>query len=204
MMNSRICAVPLLMVLFACGGSKDGSTVGLVRDACIVPSPCWMTAGGTKWEPVTKLPLADHNIKITFGGNVAPSCSLDPGEGGQWNHVDHLNGWHFQAFEITEVSCSGVPTGSPDVTVNRIDFSGTGRLDPIGGNKAAPYENVCFTAAAEDWSEPGSKGQPDPLLKDRYFIRVTDCAGTTLPVELGSETALEEVTGGNVQIHPCF
>ncbi len=196
----KVGILPMLLALAGCGGSEPGAAA-LSAAPCIV-SPCWMTAGGTKFEPVVRLELAERGPKVTFGGNVAPSCSLEPGMGGQWNHVDHALKWHFQGFAITTVACSGVPTGSPDAPVNHIDFAGTGRLVGIADNKDV-YEDVCFTAKAEDWAEPGSKGQPDPALKDRYFIRVTDCAGTTL-LSLGTEEELVEITGGNIQIHPCM
>lgn len=200
-MRKLLAVLPALLILAACGGKEGTAATATVSDACLV-SPCWMTGGGVKFDPVIGTTAAEHGPKVSLGGNVAPSCSLEPGQGGQWNHVDHELKWHFQGFVINQVSCSGVPTDSPDVTVNHIDFAGTGRLVGIAGNKDA-YEDVCFTAKAEDWAEPGSKGQPDPALRDRYFIRVTDCVGNTLLV-LGSETELVEITGGNIQIHPCM
>lgn len=170
--------------------------------ACDIPSPCWMTGGGTKWDPDLRLYGAQHGPKVSFGGNVAPSCSLVPGEGGQWNHVDHNLKWHFQGFQIDNVYCEGIPTNSPDAPVNHIYFSGTGRLDGIADNKDS-FDNVCFSAQAIDNSEPGTRGLKDPNApKDQYFIRITDCVGNTLLV-LGDETELVDVTTGNIQIHPC-
>ncbi len=204
-MRKLLAVLPALLILAACGGKEGTAATATAGGACTtVTTQCWMTGGGVKFDPVIGMEVAEHGPKVSLGGNVAPSCSLEPGEGGQWNHVDHERKWHFQGFVIDQVSCSGVPTDSPDVTVNHIDFAGHGRLVGIAGNKDA-YEDVCFTAKAEDWSEPGSKGQPDPALRDRYFIRVTDCATppTTL-LSLGTETELVEITGGNIQIHPCM
>lgn len=200
-MRKLLAVLPTLLILAACGGKEGTAATATTSGACLV-SACWMTGGGVKFDPVIGADVAEHGPKVSLGGNVAPSCSLEPGQGGQWNHVDHELKLHFQGFAIDEVTCSGVPTDSPDVTVNHIDFAGHGRLVGIAGNKVA-YEDVCFTAKAEDWSEPGSKGQPDPALRDRYFIRVTDCAGNTL-LSLGTETELVEITGGNIQIHPCM
>jgi hypothetical protein len=170
-----------------------------------------MTAGGTKFEPVTNGYYAAHGPKVSFGGNVAPGCDLDPGQGGQWNHVDHDLKLHFQGFMIDAVSCDGVPTGSPDVPVNHIKFSGYGRLVGFASNKSYGREDVCFTAEAWDWAEPGSKGQPAPALVDQYILHVTDCAGTDLlwltqaPGDGvgGVDDGPVSLTGGNIQIHPC-
>ena len=209
-------SLPVVVLLIAaCGTQKqvvDNSVVA--TDAtpgnCTTPSPCWMTAGGTKFVPGIEGGLAQRGPKVSFGGNVAPSCSLDPGQGGQWNHVDHDLKWHFQGFQIDTVSCDGVPTGSPSAEVNHILFSGRGRLLGIAGNKDS-YENVCFTAEAWDWAEPGSKGQPVPDLVDQYTIHVTDCAGVDLlwltqAADGGAGLVGDgpvRITGGNIQIHPC-
>lgn len=164
-------------------------------------SPCWMTAGGAKFDPVSELRLASRGPRISFGGNVAPSCDLTPGNGGQWNHVDHGAKLHFQGFDITEVACDGVPTNSPAAPVNHITFRGTGRVQGIASNAVpASYANVCFVAEAIDWQEPATKTAPI----DQYFIRVWDCNGTGANIlMLGTSEAPITITEGNIQIHPC-
>lgn len=181
----------------------------------IVSSPncdalgCWLTGGGTKFSPVTGTMLAEHGPQQNFGGNVNPSCSAEPGQGGQWNHVDHGKRLHFQGNSIQVVRCGnvdGIPPGSesPKTPYNFIEYQGTGTLKGIKGNKVK-YDNVCFTARAEDRNEPGSSGQTDGTLRDRYYINITDCAGTTL-LYLDDNNTPETVdpttiTGGNLQIH---
>jgi hypothetical protein len=202
-----VLAACLSLAIAACGGQEKSETVlaakAPVGTACIVPSPCWMTAGGAKFEPSANLRLATRGPRVSFGGNVAPGCDLDPGAGGQWNHVDHDLKLHFQGFVVTDVACDGLPTDSPDAPVNHITFNGTGRVQGIEGLKGVPasYESVCFTAQAIDWAEPATK--TDPM--DQYFIRVWDCNGTGLDIlSLGTAEAPITITDGNIQIHPCF
>jgi hypothetical protein len=180
---------------------------------------CWLTGGGAKFSAVTGTLLAEKGPQISFGGNVNPGCSPTAGDGGQWNHVDHGRKLHFQGTSIQVTDCgnvSGIPPGStsPVTPYNFIEFKGTGRLNPLAGFKpAAPLPDVvCFTARAEDRNEPGSSGQRDGARIDRYFIRVTDCAGTTLlflsqaSLTNGtSDDATDDtpitITDGNLQIH---
>jgi hypothetical protein len=201
----------IVLVLAACGSQHNEANPPGAKSApsstCVVPSPCWLTAGGAKFDPRIG-DAAWHGPKVSFGGNVAPGCSLDPGEGGQWNHVDREKKIHIQGFAINEARCNGVETGSPDAIVNHIYFAGTGRLAGIMGNKRS-VEEVCFTAEALDMAEPGSHGQRDAALIDRYFIRVTDCGDTEL-YSFGAASNdgqddgnLIPLTDGNVQIHPC-
>jgi hypothetical protein len=175
---------------------------------------CWMTGGGVKFEPVTGTNLADHGPKITFGGNVHPGCSATAGEGGEWNHVDHQLKLHFQGRAIPTVRCGnvdGIPPGStsPKTPFNFIEYTGTGTLKGISGNKA-DFGNVYFFARAEDRNEPGSGDSAKAgALIDRYFLRVysnpADPAGSTLllfdsdndPATVDPET----ITGGNIQLH---
>ena len=189
----------LFVMILGCGGKEE--SLAKVSSACTVPSPCWMTAGGAKFDPVAQLNLAQRGPRVSFGGNVAPSCDLDPGMGGQWNHVDHANKLHFQGFNITEVFCDGVPTESPDAPVNHITFNGTGRVQGIASMSVPDsYADVCFTAQAIDWAEPATK--TDPV--DQYFIRVWDCNGTGDDIlSLGTAEAPITITDGNIQIHPC-
>ena len=93
--------------------------------------------------------------QFSYGGVVNPGCSPIAAGGGNWNVVDHAQGLHFQGQNITVTDCTGVPTKSPKVTVNVIDFTGTGILVGVGGN-TAPKIPVCFTAEAIDNSEPGA------------------------------------------------
>jgi hypothetical protein len=52
--------------------------------------------------------------------------------------------------------------------------------------------------------EPGSRGQRDSALVDQYFIVVTDCAPEPeILLSLGEQSDPVEITGGNIQIHPC-
>ena len=62
-----------------------------------------------------------------------------------------------------------------------------------------------FFARCEDRNEPGSTGETDGNLKDRYFIRVYDNSGNTLLLldQDGDPTTVDPViiTKGNMQIH---
>jgi len=170
---------------------------------------CWLTGGGTKFNIYTGGYVAEHGPQVNFGGNVNPGCNTDSGEGGQWNHVDHGRKLHFQGTAIEVVGCGnvdGIPPGSesPPTPFNFIEYQGTGTLRGITGNKN-DFGTVCFFARAEDRNEPGSNGQTDGNLKDRYFLEVTDCGGNTLLFldEDGDPSTVNPVTitGGNLQIH---
>ena len=187
--------------------------------ACTTPTSdakCWLTAGGVKFDPIAGIPLAANGPRDSFGGNVYPGCNANTGnEGGQWNHVSHVNKLHFQGFQIEVVSCGNVPgipggSESPVTPYNFIEFKGTGRLMGIKGN-SAEYPNVQFFARIEDRGEPGNekanKGETSDT--DRYFIRVFDAANTTLlltDVDGNADTVDPlTITGGNLQLHfnPC-
>ncbi len=158
----------------------------------VPPARCWLTGGGT----VFKVKGQPH---FTFGGVVNPGCSPTAAGGGNWNVIDHFTGLHFQGQEIMVLGCSGVPTGSPKVNVNIIDFAGTGILSGIGGNPEATIP-VCFTARAIDNSEPG-KG------KDRLYLNVFECGNPSDSFLLISGNANPTVVApvpistGNLQIH---
>jgi hypothetical protein len=167
----------------------------LSGDICTPPpgnGPCWLTGGGTVFK--TK-----GQPQFSYGGVVNPGCSPIAAGGGNWNVVDHAQGLHFKGQNITVVNCSGVPTKSPKVTVNVIDFTGTGILVGVAGNPAASRP-VCFTAEAIDNSEPGAG-------KDALYLRVYDCnTGETLmlisndnanPLDVAPAT----ISTGNLQIH---
>ena len=173
---------------------------------------CWLTAGGVKFSPLTQGSLlAEHGPMHSFGGNVFPSCSPEPGDGGQWNHVAHKMKLHFLGTDIHTVACGNVPgiepgSESPVTPFNFIEFEGTGWLKGIKGNKA-DYGLVNFYARAEDRNEPGSSGAKDGEDIDRYFIHVWDpSSGNTLMVldeDMNADNGLVpvQITGGNLQIH---
>ena len=82
-----------------------------------------MTAGGVKFEPIILGDAAEISRgggpKDSFGGNVNPSCSPEPGDGGQWNHVAHSLKLHFLGKTIRVVRCGnvvGIEPGSESPT----------------------------------------------------------------------------------------
>jgi len=149
------------------------------------PGPCWLTGGGTVGK--TK-GVADYS----FGGVVYPGCSPKAADGGNWNVVDHAAGLHFQGQHIVVDECSGVATRSPRVTLNIIDFHGTGRIGGIAGNPedTVPVE---FVGRAVDNAESGGGS-------DFLFLQVM--AGPTTVLQIGT-SALDPATisTGNLQIH---
>ncbi|MFT3915575.1 MAG: hypothetical protein QM704_16110 [Anaeromyxobacteraceae bacterium] len=175
---------------------------------------CWLTAGGAKFSG-TPQGYAEKGPQVNFGGNVYPSCDVNGGQGGQWNHLDKAQKLHFQGNIIQVDRCGnvdGIPPGStsPVTPYNFIEFSGTGRVKSTAGNGVdLPF--VCFQARAEDRNEPGSSGTRDGAKKDRYFIRVFDCTtGATIimledPAQPGP-TDPAAITDGNLQLHvsSCF
>src|SRR5258705_9449528 len=91
----------------------------------------------------------------SFGGVVYPGCSPKAAAGGNWNVVDHFTGLHFQGQHIIVDSCSGVPTSSPKVTVNAIDFHGEGEIMANGGDGKVKIP-VTFVGRAVDTKEGGA------------------------------------------------
>lgn len=167
---------------------------------------CWLTGGG-HWREGRGTPR--HN----FGGNVFPSCSPDPGEGGQWNHVRRRNGVHVLGQSIDVVRCGnvgGIPDGStsPVTPFNFIEFEGEGRLTGQGNNRI-PEQDVYFFARAEDRNEPGSGGGQAGGEIDRYFIHAftdpADPAGSTvLLLDMDGDASTVDpalISGGNLQLH---
>jgi hypothetical protein len=175
---------------------------------------CWLTGGGVKFHELANGTVARGGPEHSMGGNIAPSCSLKPGDGGNWNHIAHDEGLHFQGKVVTKVVCGNVggdvPDGSesPKTGVNFIKAWGRGTLKGIKGNKTN-YDEVHFFLYCEDLNEPGSHGAKDGELVDRYFLRVyTDLANpvdsTVLLVDVdGDKTTFDPITitGGNLQIH---
>jgi hypothetical protein len=153
-------------------------------DAPPPPGPCWLTGGGTLGKPKTP--------DFSFGGVVYPGCSPKAAEGGNWNVVSHSDGLHFQGQAIVVDSCSGVATKSPKVTVNIIDFHGTGILSGIGGNPADTIP-VTFVARCVDNLESGSGS-------DLLYLNVT--VGATTVMQIGNSAADPAIIStGNLQIH---
>jgi hypothetical protein len=151
------------------------------------PGPCWLTGGGT-------IGKTKGVANFTYGGVVDPACSSFPGQGGNWNVLDHLQGVHFIGKTITVLDCGGVPTGSPKVSVNVIDFAGTGKIGPLGGETT----DVSFVAQAIDNNEPGSGS-------DALWLKVFDSSGTVLMLISGnsdpSVVSPVTISTGNLQIH---
>lgn len=167
---------------------------------------CWMTAGGVKFEPIINEMLAEKGPKDSFGGNVFPSCSPQPGDGGQWNHIAHSLKVHFMGTSIDEVRCGnveGIEPGSesPVTPFNFIEFSGSGWVQGIKGNKLARTD-VTFNARVEDRNEPGNEGATDGENVDRYYLNVHDFFTVEALDANGNPTGEPiTITGGNLQLH---
>ncbi len=172
-------------------------------DACreVDLGACWFTGGGVKFDADGR-GQPDHSI----GGNVFPSCSPDPGNGGNWNHVAHVLGLHLLGQNIDAVRCGNVPgiepgSESPVTPFNFIEFSGNGSLAVRGGDRVG----VTFFARAEDRNEPGNEHGQAGADIDRYFIRVMDGDGNVvLLVDLDDDPETIDpvtITGGNFQLH---
>jgi len=176
----------------------------LVSSEACSRTACWLTGGGAKFSSITGTLVAERGPQHSFGGNVNPGCNPDSGEGGQWNHVAHALKLHFQGLAIKVDRCGnvpGIPEGSesPATPFNFIEFSGTGTLKGIQGNKV-DFGPVTFRGRAEDRNEPGSSGAKDGTLIDRYFIEVTD-GGGVVRLLVGEAAAPVPITHGNLQIH---
>ncbi len=99
----------------------NSTTFDLTGPFCTPPaaSACWETGGGT-------LDKFKGNVVWTFGGVIYPGCSSTAAGGGNLNIVNHVTGLHFKGLDFVVDDCRGVPTKSPKVTVNIIDWHGTG------------------------------------------------------------------------------
>ena len=198
-----------------CTTVDDGTFIQdwVISSPACAQDRCWLTAGGAKFSSITGTKVGEAGPVHTWGGNVYPGCSPTAGDGGNWNHVAQDLRLHFQGRSITVLRCGnvdGIPPGStsPQTPFNFIDFTGTGTLKGIKGNKA-DYGTVYFFSHCEDRNEPGSAGVRDGALKDRYFLHVysnpADPAGSTLLlVDVdGDPTTVDPVTitDGNMQIH---
>ena len=167
---------------------------------------CWLTGGGAKFSEILGLLAAEKGPQHSFGGNVNPSCSPESGDGGNWNHVAHDLRLHFQGKAIRVIRCGNVPdeippgSTSPVTPYNFIEFEGVGTLTGIKGSRA-DYGVVTFRARAEDRNEPGSSGNTDGTLIDRYFLEVRDGGGTVRLLVDNGAGAPVAITHGNLQLH---
>ena len=155
---------------------------------CSTPPPqgeCWLTGGGTIGKD-------KGTPNYSFGGVVYPGCSPKAAEGGNWNVVDHFTGLHFQGQRIFVDSCSGVPTSSPKVTVNVIDFHGEGIVSQNGASDDADKVDVTFEGRCIDNKEGGAGA-------DMIYLKVT--IGNTVVMQIGTAAAPVFITTGNLQIH---
>ena len=150
-----------------------------------VPSGfCWETGGGTL-NKVRGKPL------WTFGGVIYPGCSPTAAGGGNLNIVNHRTGLHFKGTDFVVDDCRGGSTRSPKVTVNIIDWHGTGYVSGDDESRRTP---VTFVGTFRDAKESGANA-------DGLYIRVVDGAGHLVFQIGGGPNALELLTTGNVQIH---
>ena len=219
----------------ACSGQKEICDNGIDDDGdklvdcddpdcdgvCQKVSLCWMTGGGVKFDSISRIWAAevkdnhastrDNGPSDSVGGNIYPSCSEFPGNGGNWNHQDKNNNLHLLGTDNTVVRCGnvdGIPPGttSPVCGVNFIEWTGKGTVQGTGGNKFGPVD-VTYFGRVEDRNEPGNEqAANDGAHVDRYFLRVVDLAGNLLilvdadGVDDGAVDPLT-ITGGNFQIH---
>jgi hypothetical protein len=128
---------------------------------------------------------------FSFGGVVYPGCSPKAADGGNWNVVDHFTGLHFKGQHIIVDACSGVPTRSPKVTVNVIDFHGEGIIEANGGDGSDQIP-VTFVGRAVDTAESGGGS-------DMLFLSVS--AGASTVMQIGTAAAPVVISTGNLQIH---
>jgi hypothetical protein len=142
---------------------------------------CWMTGGGTIG--------GGKKPDYSYGGVVYPGCSPTAAGGGNWNVVRHIDGAHFKGQNFVVDGCSGVPTRSPKVTLNIIDFHGDGIFSGADG-KAQP---VTFVGRVVDVKEPGHDS-------DMIYLAVT--LNGTIVLQIGNSAQDPQVCStGNLQIH---
>jgi hypothetical protein len=172
--------------------STEGASVtfNLSGDFCgVTPPPpsevaCWETGGGT-------LDKAKGQPLWTFGGVIYPGCSSAAAGGGNLNIVNHVTGLHFKGQDFVVDDCRGVPTKSPKVTVNIIDWHGTGYVSGDDESKKTP---VSFVGTFRDSKESGAGA-------DGLYIQVVDGSGDLVFQIGGGPDDLDLLTTGNVQIH---
>jgi hypothetical protein len=146
--------------------------------------PCWETGGGT-------LDKAKGKPVWSFGGVIYPGCSSAAAGGGNLNIVNHITGLHFKGTNFVVDDCRGVPTKSPKVTVNIIDWHGYGYVSGDDESKKTP---VTFVGTFRDAKESGANA-------DGLYIQVLDGGGNLVFQIGGGPDNLDLLTTGNVQIH---
>jgi hypothetical protein len=149
-----------------------------------VSAACWETGGGT-------LDKAKGKPVWTFGGVIYPGCSPTAAGGGNLNIVNHITGLHFKGTDFVVDDCRGVPTKSPKVTVNIIDWHGTGYVSGDDQSKKTP---VTFVGTFRDAHDSGANA-------DGLYIQVRDLSGALVFQIGGGPDDLDLLTTGNVQIH---
>jgi len=164
----------------------NSATFDLTGPFCTPPSAsaCWETGGGT-------LDKSKGNVVWTFGGVIYPGCSSAAAGGGNLNIVNHVTGLHFKGLDFVVDDCRGVPTKSPKVTVNIIDWHGIGYVSGADEGKKTP---VTFVGTFRDAKESGANS-------DGLYIRVVDGGGKLVFQIGGGPDDLDLLTTGNVQIH---
>jgi hypothetical protein len=164
----------------------NSTTFDLTGPFCTPPTvtACWETGGGT-------LDKAQGKPLWTFGGVIYPGCSSAAAGGGNLNIVNHVTGLHFKGLDFVVDDCRGVPTKSPKVTVNIIDWHGIGYVSGDDQSKKTP---VSFVGTFRDAKESGA-------LADGLYIQVMDGAGNLVFQIGGGPDDLDLLTTGNVQIH---
>jgi hypothetical protein len=125
--------------------------------------------------------------------------------------VNHINNPQLNGKTIIVLECGNVPdiepgSESPVCPVNFIEFTGTGTVKGVRGNKF-PKTEVTFFVRAEDRNEPGNeRASAEPDI-DRYFLRVVEADNPDniliLVDENGDSTTVDPltITGGNFQMH---
>ena len=107
------------------------------------------------------------------------------------NIVNHVTGLHFKGTHFVVDDCRGVPTKSPKVTVNIIDWHGIGYVSGDGESTKTP---VTFVGTFRDSHESGANA-------DGLYIKVLDLSGNLVFQIGGGPVDLDLLTTGNVQIH---
>lgn len=178
--------------------SDEGTGTTFEAQGCTAPPVllCWETGGGT----IASDGLGEKPIQWTFGGNIYPGCSPTAGGGGNLNIINHATGAHFTGENFTVINCRGDSTRSPKVTLDIIDWTGTGEVFGVAG--VPDGTAVTFMGTFHDNHESG-KGI------DGLYITVMPL-GSTVPIAdfaigTGSfppaENQLFLLSSGNVQIH---
>jgi len=144
---------------------------------------CWETGGGT-------LDKVKGDNVWTFGGVIYPGCSPTAAGGGNLNIVNHVTGLHFKGENFVVDDCRGTSDKSPKVSVNIIDWHGTGEVTDAAGDNIP----VNFVGTFRDSHDSGANA-------DGLYIKVTDQHGTLVFQIGGGPDDLDLLTTGNVQIH---